>query len=106
MPTPSPAQSRAARGWLEWSQADLARRANVGLSTVKEFEGGRRTPIGNNLDAIKRAIEAEGVRLLFDDEGRPTGIACDAAGGGSSQIADDLPLRVGAPVGGHEFRPP
>lgn len=83
MPTLSPAQSRAARGWLEWSQTDLAKRANVGLSTVKDFEGGRRKPIGNNLDAIKRAIEAAGVRLLFDDDGRPAGIACDAADGAS-----------------------
>jgi DNA-binding transcriptional regulator YiaG len=80
MPTLSPEQSRAARGWLEWSQADLAKRANVGLSTVKDFEGGRRTPIGNNLDAMRRAIEAEGVRLLFGNDGRAAGIAVDDAG--------------------------
>ncbi len=45
----SPEQSRAARGWLDWSQEELAKRANVSLSTVRDFEKGRRVPIGNNL---------------------------------------------------------
>jgi ribosome-binding protein aMBF1 (putative translation factor) len=65
----SPEQSRAARGWLDWSQEELAKRANVSLSTVRDFEKGRRTPIGNNLDAMRRAFEAEGVEL-----GDPQGI--------------------------------
>lgn len=59
----TPEQSRAARGWLDWSQQDLATRASVGLSTVKDFEAGRRTPIGNNLAAIVRALEAAGIGL-------------------------------------------
>jgi DNA-binding transcriptional regulator YiaG len=59
----SPEQSRAARGWLDWSQEELAKRANVSLSTVRDFEKRRRQPIGNNLDALKRAFEAEGVDL-------------------------------------------
>ena len=61
-------QSRAARGWLDWSQAELAKRAHVSLSTVRDFEKGRRTPIVNNLDALRRAIEAAGVQLLFEGE--------------------------------------
>ena len=40
----SPEQVRAARNWLAWTQAELAERANVGLSTVKDYEGGKRTP--------------------------------------------------------------
>jgi transcriptional regulator with XRE-family HTH domain len=70
----SPEQSRAARGWLGWSQHDLAKRASVGLSTVKDFENGNRTPIANNLAAIQRALEAEGIQLVFDPGGRPMGI--------------------------------
>ncbi|WP_428492838.1 helix-turn-helix domain-containing protein [Rhodopila sp.] len=66
----TPEQSRAARGWLDWTQDDLAKRANVSLSTIRDFEKGRRTPIGNNLDAIRRALEAAGVVLTFQD-GRP-----------------------------------
>ncbi len=61
----SPEQSRAARGWLDWSQADLAERAHVSLSTIRDFEKGRRVPIANNLEAIQRALEAEAV--TFED---------------------------------------
>ena len=75
--TLSPEQSRAARGWLDWSQQDLADRANVSLSTVRDFEKGRRVPIANNLRAIGQVLEAEGVRLLFDGS-RPEGIAISA----------------------------
>ena len=69
----TPQQCRAARGWLDWSQEDLAKRARVSLSTVRDFEKGRRVPIANNLDALRRAIEAAGVRLVFDRE-EATGI--------------------------------
>jgi transcriptional regulator with XRE-family HTH domain len=62
-------QSRAARGWLGWSQGELARRANVSLSTVYQFEKGQRNPTRNNLSAMRRAIEAAGVRLVFDKKG-------------------------------------
>jgi transcriptional regulator with XRE-family HTH domain len=71
----SPEQCRAARGWLGWTQQELARRAGVGLSTVRDFEKGERTPIPNNLAALRRAIEAAGVTLLFERDGSATGIA-------------------------------
>ena len=58
-----PEHSRAARGWLGWTQSDLAKRARVGLSTVKDYESGKRTPIANNLDAMRRAFEAFGIRF-------------------------------------------
>jgi transcriptional regulator with XRE-family HTH domain len=85
----TPEQSRAARGWLGWSQRDLASRANVALNTVNEFEAGRRTPTPNNLTALRRAIEAEGIRLLFDTEGNAAGIARGNAKidlGGEAQV--------------------
>ena len=75
----TPEQSRAARGWLGWSQKDLAARANVALGTVHEFEAGRRTPNPNNLAALRRVIEAEGIRLLFDTDGSAAGIARQGA---------------------------
>lgn len=70
----TPEQSRAARGWLEWSQDDLAKRANVSLSTVRDFEKGRRVPIANNLEAIRKALEGAGISCLTDEAGKATGI--------------------------------
>ncbi|TGD99107.1 helix-turn-helix domain-containing protein [Methylobacterium nonmethylotrophicum] len=67
----TPEQCRAARGWLDWSQPDLSKRANVGLSTIRQFENGLRTPIANNLLAMKRAFEEAGLTLLES----PAGIA-------------------------------
>lgn len=72
----TPEQSRAARGWLDWSQEELAKKANVSLSTVRDFEKGRRTPIANNLDAIERALTQAGIRLTMEN-GQAIGIAFD-----------------------------
>jgi DNA-binding transcriptional regulator YiaG len=66
--------SRAARGWLGWSQRELATRAGVSLNTVHEFEIGRRTTTANNIAAMRRAIEAAGIRLVFDQNGTAAGI--------------------------------
>lgn len=74
-----PEQCRAARGWLGWTQQELADKAGVGLSTLRAFESGQRAPIRNNLDALRRAIEAAGVRLVFAVDGKATGIASDGA---------------------------
>lgn len=68
----TPEQCRAARGWLDWSQDDLASAANVSLSTVRDFEKGRHVPIANNLAAMKAALEAQGI--VFVDSGGTCGI--------------------------------
>lgn len=71
----TPEQTRAARGWLAWSQTALAQRAGVGVSTVQDFERGTRRPIANNVAAIRRAIEAAGIIPLFEQDGSAAGIA-------------------------------
>lgn len=76
----SPEQCRAARGWLGWSQEELSRRARIGQSTLKDFEGGKRVPMRNNLEALRSALEAAGVGLLFDENGGPCGITVATIG--------------------------
>lgn len=59
--------SRAARGWLDWTQDDLAKRAGVSLSTIRDFEKRRRKPMANNIKAIEAALIAAGI--TFTDTG-------------------------------------
>jgi transcriptional regulator with XRE-family HTH domain len=63
----TPDQSRAARGLLDWSQAELAARSNLSESTIRDFEKGRRIPSINNLAAVRRALEAAGVQFIDGD---------------------------------------
>jgi transcriptional regulator with XRE-family HTH domain len=60
----TPAQSRAARALLDWSQEDLARASYLGLSTIRDFEKGRRVPTRNNLQAIQRALTEAGIEFI------------------------------------------
>jgi transcriptional regulator with XRE-family HTH domain len=60
----NPAQIRAARALLAWSQQDLARQARVAASTVADFERGHRTPVTNNADAMRMALESAGISFL------------------------------------------
>ena len=64
----TPGQCRAARAFLEISQPELATAASVGVSTVRDFEAGRRTPMVNNLKAIQAELESRGIRF-FDEDG-------------------------------------
>lgn len=67
--TLSPAQSRAARGLVDWSQTELGRRSNLSESTVRDFEKGRRVPSVNNLAAMRAALEAAGVEFIPENGG-------------------------------------
>lgn len=64
----TPAQCRAARALLQWSQQDLAEAAKVGVVTVRQFENGSSEPRHATLDVMTRAIEAEGVIFVADGE--------------------------------------
>lgn len=72
----SPEQCRAARAWLDWSQEELATKAQISNSTLRDFEAGRRIPIANNLAAIQRALENAGIEFLYSKaNGQPWGVA-------------------------------
>jgi transcriptional regulator with XRE-family HTH domain len=61
------AQSRAARGLLNWSQDQLAAAARVSVTTLRNFERGATVPVTNNLAAIRAALEAVGVEFTNGD---------------------------------------
>ena len=58
-----PAQCRAARGLLDWTQDELAARAAVSVVTIRNFEKGRSSPQRATLEVVRRALEAAGVEL-------------------------------------------
>lgn len=64
----TPPQCRAARAWLDITQDELAQRAGIGVSTVRDFERGDRKPMRQNLAALERAFAEMGVTLLQDGE--------------------------------------
>lgn len=59
----TPAQCRAGRALIEWSQQQLADAARVGVVTVRQFEGGG-SPRNATLEVIRRAFEVAGVQFL------------------------------------------
>jgi len=66
-----PAQCRAARGLINWSQGELADRAGVSRSTVKDFETERHTLHHSTERLLIDAIESAGVILIMADEAGP-----------------------------------
>ena len=64
-------QCRAGRALVEWSQGRLGEAAHLSLSTVRDFEKGRRKPTHNNLQAIKLALEEAGVEFISENGGGP-----------------------------------
>jgi transcriptional regulator with XRE-family HTH domain len=70
----SPAQCRAARGLMAWSQDQLAKHAGVGNSTVRDFEKGRRVPSNDSLVAIRSALEEAGVDFIPAKSAKGVGV--------------------------------
>lgn len=64
----SPAQIRAARALLNISQTELARLSGLSLPTIKRLELGAAVR-GNNLDAIRAALEKRGIEFIAENGG-------------------------------------
>lgn len=60
----SPSQCRAARALVDVSQERLAELAGVGVSTVRDFEAGRRSPRVSSIEAMRACLERLGVVLI------------------------------------------
>ena len=109
----NPSQIRAARGLLDITQLELARRSDVGLATVRRLEsstGDLRVTV-HVLLRIQRALESGGI-IFIDQDGqngpgvrlRAPGPARQVSGGGlpSPDLAAHHSLRrlVGSDLGG------
>lgn len=69
-----PAQVRAARALLEWSQEKLATEAGVGLSTVRDVESERRSLDTEAASAIRNALKNAGVVFIAGDRNAGPGV--------------------------------
>lgn len=65
----TPAQCRAARALLDWSQAELSSASKVATKTLADFERGKRAPYDRTLDDIVAALEAAGVEFIPQNGG-------------------------------------
>jgi transcriptional regulator with XRE-family HTH domain len=59
-----PAQIRAARSLVDWSQEELAKEAGVALTSVRDIEGEKRAADSGTVANVRRALENEGVEFL------------------------------------------
>lgn len=67
----TPAQCRAARALLDWSQQRLAEESKIGNATIRNFEGGKSTPQHATLDVLRRALESAGVIFIASNGDGP-----------------------------------
>ena len=57
----NPAQCRAARALLDWSQQKLAEASQVGNATIRNFEGDSSAPQNATLQVLRQTLESAGV---------------------------------------------
>ena len=63
----TPAQVRAARALLDWSQTELARHSGVSVAALRNFERGHsKSMISVNRNAIAQALREAGVEFIPD----------------------------------------
>lgn len=60
----TPALARAARAILKWSMEDLAGRAEVSVTTVRDYENGSRRPHRLTARAFATAFREEGIEFV------------------------------------------
>lgn len=61
---PTIEQIRAARALLDWSQSDLAERADLSQTGIARIENGTNFPNSSTLNKIRTAFENEGIEFI------------------------------------------
>lgn len=61
------AQCRAARGLLNMTRTQLAKRSGVSARAIANFESGKTTPIKANLAILRQTFELFGVEFFAHD---------------------------------------
>ena len=64
----TPAQCRAARALLNWSQEDLVAHSKITKKTIADFERGATHPRPQTLAQIAAAFEAAGIEFLNSEK--------------------------------------
>jgi transcriptional regulator with XRE-family HTH domain len=67
----TPAQCRGARALLEMTQPELAGLAELGLSTIVDFEKSRRHVSAEAIRSIRKALLKAGVDFIDENGGGP-----------------------------------
>ena len=61
---------QGARGLLGISRGELAALSRVSVTTIAEFETGKRRPYDRTLEALREALERQGIEFV-DDPDKP-----------------------------------
>jgi transcriptional regulator with XRE-family HTH domain len=70
----TPRQCKAARALLDWTQADLAEKAELTLDTVSRFEQSKSDTRGQAMISMEAAIRQAGIKLLSPEAGEGEGL--------------------------------
>lgn len=65
----TPAQCRAARGLVDWTQSALAEKSGVTDVTIRNFEKGRTALQSASMQVVRSALQAAGVEFIDDERG-------------------------------------
>ena len=64
----SPAQCRAARALLKWTQEDLAARCDVSVTTIRTFETEATAAYARTREILKATLEVAGIEFIDEGE--------------------------------------
>ena len=67
----TPAQCRAARALLKWTQKDLARESEVNEVTIRNFEIEKTMPMKGTILLLKVTLEDAGIEFIPTNGGGP-----------------------------------